>query len=133
MKPKNGFTPLEVLIALFILMIGVVAVFKLFPIALQQVRVAQERAVSTELADTTLGRLQMLGGRSLLTQSGSGAMGRFLAMNRPVGSAAGMYEAYAASVQRMAGASRSYLQRVTFTVDLPEGRYERFVTYVADP
>lgn len=65
MRDNRGFTPLEVLIAMAILIIGIVGAFQLFPRALVQVRMAREQETACTLADDRLGYLRAAGGRML--------------------------------------------------------------------
>ncbi len=65
MRNNRGFTPLEVLIAMAILIIGIVGAFQLFPRALVQVRMAREQETACNLADSRLGYLRAAGGRML--------------------------------------------------------------------
>lgn len=125
---RGGFSLIEILIALAILSIGIMAVLKLFPISLQQAQAAQERTIATELANSRLGQVWTAGGHQLfdkrLEQSPD------LTMPAEAWSHS-IYERFDTTVQRMAGAGDVYLQRVTFTVRMADGSYQTFVTYVS--
>ena len=124
--PDAGFTLLEVLIALAILIIGIVAVMQLFPRSLLQARQAAERSVTAELANTQLGQIRQSGAQNLL----NGRVPPELLSIRDVYGAYGLYQGYNTTVQRMNGAADVFLQRVTFTVEFPDGRSEKYVTFV---
>ena len=138
MNRQRGYSLLEVLIALAILMIGIIAVYRLFPMSMRQARLADEKIVAAELADSRLGRLRA-----------SGALGPVLAAYTEAGSlypdehytnllisAAGdayaIYEGYSTTLQRLRGANEVYYQRALFTIQMSDGRDETFVTYVVE-
>lgn len=128
MSERKGFTLVEVLVALAILGVAIVAIIKLFPDSLRQARVAAERTIVAELASSRLGQVRAAGAENLLN-------GRPSYLNLTAASqiyqTSLMYDGYTSNVQRMSGADETYLQRVTFTVKMPDGRLETFVTYVA--
>ena len=131
-RNNEGFSVVEILIAMGILAIGIMAVVKLFPSGLGFARVAQEKSVATETAASNLSRLRMTGASNLLGISQSTAMygdvsGRLdgASDNKVVGN-------YSASVRRIGESDDQALVRVTFSVDTPGGRRENFVTYMAD-
>ena len=128
MNERKGFTLVEVLVALAILGVAIVAIVKLFPDSLRQARVAAERTIVAELASSKLGQVRAAGAESLL--QGQPA---YLSLNTAsqVYKTYLMYDGYTSNVQRMPGSDETYLQRVTFTVKMPDGRLETFVTYVA--
>ena len=120
-KPRReGFTLLEVLIALGILMFGIVAVMQFFPTSLLQARMAVERTISAELANSTMSQIRAAGAYYLF-------YGDMVSLNS-VNEVDGLYST---TVQRLSGGPEVRLQRVTFTVTLPNDRTETFVTYVA--
>jgi prepilin-type N-terminal cleavage/methylation domain-containing protein len=125
MKRNGGFTLLEVLVALAILTGGIVAAMQLFPHALRQSRAAAERTAAANLANSELSRLRAIDighdftswlGRSTLDTLGH------------VEQAYALYNGWTTTVQRIAGVGDTY--RVTFSVQMFDGRRETFVTYV---
>ena len=58
MRDRRGFTLLEVLIAVAILGVGIVAVMQLFPASMRQTQVANERTAATAVANSELSRLR---------------------------------------------------------------------------
>jgi len=132
MRKDKGFSSVEVVVALAVLIIGIVAAMRLFPIALRQIRVAQERAIVSELADGSLGHLRTAGGRNLL-HNWDGMSVRFQGDPPTLLNLGTVYDAYQTTVHRMVSASEVYLHRVTLSVDMPDGRTERFVTYISEP
>ena len=136
-RNDSGVGLLEVLIALTILAVGIIGTIQLFPSALRQVQLGNERTVTSQLAAGNLGAIQSAGGDNLLVNRLERSQ-RLRSL--PAGQAAeaiygarGIYAGYTSSVQRMRGASRVYLQRVTMNVKMHDGRYEQYVTYVARP
>lgn len=127
-KENEGFTLLEVLIALSVLIFGIVAVMQLFPVSLLQARMAAERTISAELANSVMGEIRASGAAALFYSLIPAET--LNAINRIYQSYA-IYEGFTTSVQRMNGGADVFLQRVTFSVEFPEGRRENFVTYVA--
>lgn len=124
-RAPGGFTLLEVLIALVILSVGVMAAMQLFPVSMRLVHDAVARTAAANLATSEMSRLRALGSvnafkrwadRSVLDANASTAM---------------MYNLYGpwrSTIQCMSGADSLY--RVTFTVKMDRGRYETYVTYV---
>ncbi len=125
MKSKGGFTLLEVLIALAILMVGIVAIMQLFPRSLLQARVAAERTITAELANSVLGQIRASSAKALFDKR---VPGQLLSAYTVYG----LYDGYTTTVQRLNGSGNTYLQRVTFSVTFPDGRIEQYVTYVAE-
>ncbi len=121
----GGFTLVEVLVALAILLTGIISVLLMFPQSLKAARTAAERSVTSQAAHSVMSQIRATSADSLYNQ-------RLLPelLNQPQ-SAANLY-GYSTSVARLAGASEVYLQRVTFTVTLSSGRTESFTTFVAE-
>lgn len=130
-KPRqprtSGFSLVEMLVALVILAVGLVAVMRLFPIALQNSYAAQEKRAAADLAASRMNQARGAGGHILFRGQYDPRAYRALTAE----SAADRY--YTSTVQRMASASQVYLQRVTFAVEKPGGRWETYVTYVTEP
>lgn len=133
MSHNHGFTLIEVLIAMTILIIGIVAAMKMFPISMERARMAGEKELAGGLADDRLGRVRMAGARGLFVNDfnlfdaslTSPSIGR-------AQTSYSLYDGYSTTVQRLSGAAQVYLQRVNFNVRMPDGRNETFVTYVAN-
>ncbi len=123
-RKNRGFTLIEVLVALAILAIGVLAVVSVFPAALGNIRVAHQRTMAAELAEDTLGRVRMTGAAPLFDG----------AYPLPVhwGTVTDLYGVHRLNVQPLAGAGDTSLQRVVFMLDMNDGRRQTFVTYVSE-
>lgn len=122
--PKNraGFTLLEVIVALAILLFGIGAVMLLFPASLTAARRAAERTITSQTAHSILGQIRASSGEALYRGEIPQAL---LNLDR----AGGIY-GYTTTAHQLSGAAEVYLQRVTFTVDFSDGRRESFTTYV---
>jgi len=120
----RGFTLIEVLVALFILLLGIGAVMYLFPASLSAARTAADRTRTSQTAHSVMSQIRASSAEALYND-------RLLSnlLNQQL-DGANLY-GYSTSVQRMAGASEVYLQRVTFAVTLANGQTETFTTYVA--
>jgi len=124
---KEGFTLLEVLIAVAILGVGIIAVMGLFPNSLRQARAAAERNAAATAAGSELSRLRALDNlsemRAWILKNCNGSL-----------SAAdkiyAVYDDAKASVTRLPGTQDVF--RVTYRVKMTDGRYESFVTYVTE-
>lgn len=120
-----GFTLVEVIVALTILTVGIVAIMQLFPASLTQSRVAAERTVVASLAKTELGKVRAGGvGQQLQNWVVENALHTLTEAQR----AYALYEGWRATVQRIGGDVDLY--RVTFSVRMFDGRDEKFVTYI---
>jgi len=137
-----GFSLVEVLVALAILAVGLLAIIRLFPLALRQARGAQERTVAAQLADSRFNMIRNEGSRTTLQYPAryNGLDPNQTEFTMPaldaMGDAYSIYDGYRTVLQRVAGGSPSIdtdaaLQRVVFDVTMSDGRLERFVTYVA--
>jgi len=139
LRQNEGFSPVEVLIAMGILAIGIMAVVRLFPAGLAFSRQAQEKTISAEMAQNSFARMRMSGASNLLgvAQAGSLYGGSAAANAMYLGADGrvdqdGIIDGYAAAIRRVNGSGDQALVRVTFSVDMADGRREDFVTYVTD-
>ena len=125
MKRNGGFTLLEVLIALAILTGGIVAAMQLFPMSLRQARVAAERTAAANLANSELSRLRAIDiGHDFSSWLQRNTLDTLTTTERGYA----MYNGWSTTVQRTGTLSETY--RVTFSVQMLDGRRETFVTYV---
>ncbi|MCC6696300.1 MAG: prepilin-type N-terminal cleavage/methylation domain-containing protein [Candidatus Hydrogenedentes bacterium] len=136
-REERGFSPIEVLIAMAILAIGIVAIMKLFPSGLRASRVAQERTIASELADSNLGRMRMTGVSNLLGMARANDLYKYSTANAVYTHGSQLDDSHvidgmATVVSRVAGPLDENRVRVVFSVDFPDGRRENFVTYVTD-
>jgi type II secretory pathway pseudopilin PulG len=132
MKRNGGYTFIEMLVAMTILIIGIVFIMRMLPAALRAAHMAGERSVAAQFAGSQLGMTRAAGAEVIQLDDTS-----FPLSQRSVFSAAsGIYDIYSmytgwqSDLQRMDGAAETYLQRVVFSVEMPDGRRESFVTYV---
>ena len=123
-RRREGFTLLEVLVALGIMVVGIVAVMQLFPTSLLQARKAAELTIAAQLANSKMSLMRASGATALFYGNMEGVL-------NAVYNQYGLYNGYSTSVQRLEGGSQVGLQRVTFTVTMPDERQATFVTYVA--
>lgn len=124
-RADSGFSLLEVMVALTVLAVGIIAVMRLFPASLQQSRIAAERTTVSSLANTELGRVKAGGvGNQLSEWAIDNALKTLNASEK----AYALYDSWRSSVQRVGGDVDLF--RVTFSVQMFDGRQETFVTYV---
>jgi len=124
MRRNGGFTLLEVLVALAILTGGIIAAMQLFPHALRQSRAAAERTAAANLANSELSRLRALDiGHDFTSWLDRNTLGTLAAADQ----AYALYNGWSTTVQRTAGGGDTY--RITFSVQMLDGRRETFVTY----
>ncbi|GMV91969.1 MAG: hypothetical protein AMXMBFR82_17470 [Candidatus Hydrogenedentota bacterium] len=135
-KEERGFSPVEVLVAMAILAIGIMAIMRLFPSGLRASRVAQERTIAAELADANMGRLRMTGASNILGMAKASALyGQSTASGIYLDGrvdTTGAVDGHSTVITRVAGPLEETRVRVVFSVDFPDGRRENFVTYVTD-
>lgn len=128
MKPNGGFTLVEVVVAITILAVGLIAIMRLFPTSVQQSRRAAERTTVAMLAKTQLGKVKAGGvGNQLIQWAQENAL---KSLARADGSYDALYAGWRSTVQRVGGDVDLY--RVTFAVQHFDGTEERFVTYVTE-
>lgn len=126
-KSQNGFTLLEIVIALAVIAGGLVAVITLFPSAQKLLTDASANANVTNLARTELSRIRV--GGAFSTGVKRWMKDTAFQMLDTSASAYELYQYYGSTVTRVPMGKGLY--RVTFTVKLNDGREERFVTYVS--
>lgn len=125
-KADGGFTLLEVLVALSILLIGLVSVLALFPRSLQMADIANKRTIASEQANQVMGEIAQLGADALYYDQIDPDLLTVDPANAPVG--------VVTTTQRMGGANpESKLQRVTITVTFANGSSQSFSSYVVNP
>ncbi len=125
MKTHAGFTLLEVLIALVILTVGIIAAMQLFPASLRQSRLAAERTAAASLATSEMSRLRALDlGTDFASWLDRNTLDTLTTSER----AYALYNGWSTTVQRTSGLNDTY--RVTFSVTMLDGHRETFVTYV---
>lgn len=124
----RGFTLIEVIIALAILLFGIGAVMLLFPASLESARRAAERTVSSQTAHSVVSQIRASSGEALYNDRLPIGLLDYPIFDQTSG-AINLY-GYSTSVQRLSGAAEVYLQRVTFTVEFADGSSESFTTFV---
>lgn len=134
-----GYSLIEVLIALAILAVGIVGIMQIFPVTLRQTRVAQERTVVSQTANSMLDSVSTAGGREVFTKRGDLELAPLTEdmRDREDESLANpdrtpLYVSRSTTAHRLPSDDDTYLQRVTVNITLPDGRVERFVTYVME-
>ena len=130
--PCNGFTLLEVIVAMAIVGVSVLALIRMLPIGLRNVQMAEERSAASQLANDRFGRIQMIGPRQFESTGVTDDL--FNRVNAdfvepPYGNF--VFEGLTTTIQPMARSNENGLKRVTFSVELPDGRIESYVTYVS--
>lgn len=154
-RSQHGFTLLEVLVAMFILIVGIIAVMQMLPTSLLQARMAAERSVGAQIARNVLGSIRAADAQSITT----GALERYDAelddpatldivenallnldrvqnpdkvlANIPAAVNPSHLYGYQTIVQPMPGANETHLYKVTLVLDYADGRTESYVTYVS--
>jgi len=125
MRNEHGFTLLEVLIAIAILGVGIMAIMQLFPASLNQSRLAAERTAAATAANSELSRLRAL--------NNSGDVSEWIRQNvlhnlTAIDRAYALYDGWRTTITRTSDSEETY--RVTFHVQMLDGRMETFVTYI---
>jgi len=138
-KGPKGYSLLEVLVAMAILMIGIIGTFRIFPMAMRQTRQADEIIQAGELAASRLDQLRMVGATEIKKYDYNDPASvfwnySFTDGNPEVNSPEVDFicESYATSIQRTEGPSNINLQRAVFSVRMKDGRDETFVTYIVE-
>jgi len=123
---QSGFTLLEVLVALAILLIGLVSVLAMFPRSLSMANTAQKKTTAAQNANNVLGEISHQGADALYFNQIDPTILNIDASTAPVG--------VNTTTQRYLGSDTdSKLQRVTITVSFPNGSTESYATYVVNP
>ena len=123
---EAGFTLLEVLVALAILLIGLVSVLTMFPRSLSLADTANKKTIAAEEANQVMGEIGQQGADALYFEQIDPTRLMVDPALAPVG--------VVTTTQRMgASNSTSKLQRVTITVSFPNGSTESYSTYVVNP
>ena len=128
-RKRDGFTLVEVLIALAILGIGIVGVTVLFPAALHDIQRASGATVSAIYADSVIDDLRARGYQGLMAMSPGGTN-----VAPIIARADETYRLYAepdVKLIYLQSAAADLYATVVVKVPLPDGRVERYVTYVA--
>ncbi len=137
MRSNSGFTILEVVVALSIMAVGIMAIMQLFPISMQQQHRSAERSAVASLARSELGRVRAGGVFSqsdlrdyMVRWAEENALRTLTEAER----AYALYDSWRSSVQRVSSpfGDQVSLFRVTFSVRLFDGAEEKFVTYVTE-
>lgn len=127
-KYQRGFTLVEVIVALTILSIGIIAIMRLFPTSIRQTQIAAERQQASFLAKSELGQLRA--GGVGVNLNGWAAQNAFRSLAQAGGEYTGLYKSWTTTAKRVS--SDVDLYRITLNVEMFDGRRERFVTYVTE-
>jgi len=122
-RSDKGFTLVEVLVSLAILLIGLTTVMQIMPISLLYARTAAEQTVASQAADSVLGEIRQMGAAALFYDE---VPHDLLDQDKDLD-----FFGYTTTTQRLPGNDDSLLQKVTFTVTLPNDKQVQFVTYVS--
>ena len=109
---SKGFTLLEILVALSILLVGLTSVLVLFPQSLSQASTANQKTNASNQASEIFGEIGQIGADALY------------------------YDRVPYDKLRRSsddGSTDSKLQRVTLTVTFPNGTSQTYATYVVKP
>jgi prepilin-type N-terminal cleavage/methylation domain-containing protein len=128
-RMHRGFTLVEVLIALAILGIGIVGVTVLFPAALHDIQRASGATVSALYADSVMDDLKARGYRGLMAMSPRDA--NIVEIITRADETYRLYEEPDAKIIYLVSAATDLYATVVVNVPLPDGRVERYVTYIA--
>jgi Tfp pilus assembly protein PilV len=132
MKRNGGYTFIEMLIAMTILIVGIIAIMRMLPIALREASLAGEKSVAAQFAGSQLGLTRATGAETIQLDNQNFPMSARMIFSTAINvyDINNMYTGWQTDMQRMNGAYETYLQRVMFSVEMPDGRRESFVTYV---
>jgi len=122
----KGFTLLEILVALSILLVGLTSVLVLFPQSLSQASTANRKTTASNRASELFGEIGQIGADALYYDQIPLEKLHRSTEDGPYG--------FATTTQRIGdGSTDSKLQRVTFTVTFPNGTTQTYATYVVKP
>lgn len=123
---SKGFTLLEILVALSILLVGLTSVLVLFPQSLSQASTANQKTNASNQASEIFGEIGQIGADALYYD-------RVPYDKLRRSSDDGSY-GFTTTTQRIGdGSTDSKLQRVTLTVTFPNGTSQTYATYVVKP
>ena len=120
-----GFTLLEILVALSILLVGLTSVLVLFPQSLSQATTANMKTIASDQASELFGEIEQIGADALyydqipfekLRQSNEDGAYGFTTTTQRIGD----------------GSTEANLQRVTITVTFPNGSHQTYATVVVN-
>lgn len=151
----QGFTLIEVLVSMFILVIGIIGVMQMLPSSILQARMAAERSVGSQVARNVLGSVRAADAESIT----SGALEHYdedlddittpdieafplLNLKRvrsldvldptefPAVNPTHLY-GYQTIFQPIGGSESNHLYKVVLVLDYADGRTESYVTFVS--
>ncbi len=127
-KERSGYSLVELLIALTILGIGLMATLRLFTQSLDNVQTANQRAVVSQLAESYMGRARAAGAKDLLVYRP-----RSVTVDAEADNSEDLafFNNWSMHTEHVSAQEEVFLQRLTLVFELPDGRRETFVTYVA--
>jgi len=129
----RGFTLVEVLIALAILGIGILGVTVLFPVALRESQRASGSTVAALYADSIIADYRARGYRGLRipVEGDDPEYPNIVTVIRQADEIYRLYGEPEVSVIYLVRAASDLYATVVVDVPLPDGRRERYVTYIA--
>lgn len=123
---KKGFTLLEVLMAVTLLFVGIIAVLQLFIASQMQARLAADRTIAPFVAQSNLALIQAAGPQALPKWLQSNAI-RSL---EQIAESGDIVNGWHSSAQMINQNPETY--RITFVVELRDGQQRSFVTYITE-
>jgi len=120
---NGGFTLIEVLVAMGIMGIGIIAVMQLFPSALRQARAATDQRAAASLAESELNRML-----AITRTENFVTWAQLKELENTRTESDSRYKGLRTQVQCMPGAPNVY--RVTLSIEMNDGRRETYMTCV---